>query len=310
MAENNFVPSPSNTFNFQTASRLSLPNLKKATKEIVARKFLEKYNDQAQALTLQGDFLRLLQEEQKDVSWKSYIYAVPRGVMSFAMRASTNSLATPDNLARWGKVVDATCRQCSVPDQPNTRTTATLGHLLNNCPKMLDRYEWRHDGVLAYLYSTLLENKPEGMTIYADIEGAKVNGGTIPPEILVTSSRPDIAIINRNTSPSTVLLVELTVPFSQNIEAANARKRARYEFLKNDIKENGFSCCNMPLEVCSRGQITSRNRETLLYLCHTFGIRKFQQVIKNCSKLALLGSYAIYLARNAPDWSGSGLLTP
>ena len=166
------------------------------------------------------------------------------------------------------------------------------------------------DGVLTYLYSTLLENKPDGFTIYADIEGAKVNGGTIPPEIMVTSSRPDIVIINRNTSPSSVLLVELTVPFSKNIEAANARKRARYEFLKSDITEAGFSCSNIPLEVCSRGQITSRNRETLLFLCHTFGIRKFQQVIRNCSKFPLLGSYAIYLARNGSDWSGSGLLTP
>ena len=276
----------------------------------MARKYLEKYNNQAQALSLQGEFLKLLQEEKKDVTWKAYIYAVPRGVMSFAMRACTNSLATPDNLARWGKVVDSTCKQCSVPDQPNTRTTATLGHLLNNCPKMLDRYQWRHDGVLAYLYSTLMENKPEGITIYADIEGATVNGGTIPPEIMVTTSRPDIVIIDRNTSPTRVLLVELTVPFSRNIDAANARKRARYEFLESDITEAGYKCSNIPLEIGSRGYITSRNRETLLYLCHTFGIRKFQQVIRNCSKLALLGSYAIYLARNAPDWSGSGLLKP
>ena len=71
--------------------------------------------------------------------------------------------------------------------------------------------------MLTYLYSTLLENKPEGFTIYADIEGAKVNGGSIPPEIMVTSSRPDIVIINRNTSPSSVLLVELTVPFSKRL---------------------------------------------------------------------------------------------
>jgi hypothetical protein len=41
VSETNFVPTPTNTFNFQTASRLSLPNLKKATKEIVARNFLE-----------------------------------------------------------------------------------------------------------------------------------------------------------------------------------------------------------------------------------------------------------------------------
>ena len=69
--------------------------------------------------------------------------------MSFAMKATTNSLATPDNLARWGKVVDSSCKLCS-SDQLNGKTITTLGHILNSCPKMLDRYEWRHNGVLAY----------------------------------------------------------------------------------------------------------------------------------------------------------------
>ena len=155
--------------------------------------------------------------EKIDATWKSYIYSVPRGVMSFAMRASTNSLATPDNLARWGKVVDSACKLCYISEQPNTKTTATLGHILNSCPKMLDRYEWRHNGVLAYLYKVMVESKPPGVTIYADIEGAKVNGGTVPPEIMMTSQRPDMVIINKNTTPSTVLLAELTCPFTRNI---------------------------------------------------------------------------------------------
>ena len=230
--------------------------------------------------------------------------------MSFAMRASTNSLATPDNLARWGKVVDATCKLCSVPDQPNTRTTATLGHILNNCPRMLDRYEWRHNGVVAYLYRTLMEHKPEGMTVYADLEDATINGGTIPPDIMVTTSRPDIVLVNRNTTPTSVILLEITIPFSRNIEAANTRKRNRYEFLTSDIQDAGYNCSNMPLEVGSRGHLTSRNRETLIYICHMVGIRKYQQILRNCSKLALLGSYTIFLARGAPDWSGSGYLKP
>ena len=99
--------------------------------------------------------MKLLQTDQQDIIWKSYIYSVPTGVMGFAMRASTNSLATPDNFARCGKFVDATCKLCRVPDQPNTRTRATLGHIL----RMLDRYEWRHNGVVAYLYKTLMDNK-------------------------------------------------------------------------------------------------------------------------------------------------------
>ena len=174
--------------------------------------------------------------------------------MSFAMRASTTSLATPDNLARWSKVIDASCKLCLAPGQPNTKTLGTLGHILNNCPRMLDRYEWRHNGVLAYIYECMTKNKPEEITIYADFEGAKVNGGTIPPHIMVTTSRPDLVIIDNNTTPSTVLLVELTIPFTRNIEAVNNRKTQSYEFLTSDIEDAG-------------------------YKCHTFRIRKFQPTL-------------------------------
>ena len=153
------IPSPTNTYNFDAASRLALPNLKKQTSQLVSKLFRDRYNRQAEETNFQGEFINLLNEEKQDISWKSYIYAVPRGVMSFTMRASTNSLATPDNLARLGKVVDSSCKLCSSADT-NTRTTATLGHFLNNCHRMLDRYEWRHNGVLAYLYKVLLEKKP------------------------------------------------------------------------------------------------------------------------------------------------------
>ena len=47
---------------------------------------------------------------------------------------------------------------------------------------MLDRYEWRHNSVLAYLYQIMMESRPDNVKIYADIDGAKVNGGTLPPE--------------------------------------------------------------------------------------------------------------------------------
>ena len=53
--------------------------------------------------------LTLMAEEEKDEAWKETIYQVPRGVMAWAVRASTNTLATPDNLARWGRPVDTKC---------------------------------------------------------------------------------------------------------------------------------------------------------------------------------------------------------
>ena len=47
-----------------------------------------------------------------------------------------------------------------------------------------------------------------------------MNGGTFPADIMITTQRPDIVIVH-------VLLVELTVPFTRNIEDANIRKKLR-----------------------------------------------------------------------------------
>ena len=63
-----FVPTEQNTYNVNAATRLSLPNLKKATNEIVKKKFLDKFNEQAQSLTFQGEFINLLQQEKQDVT--------------------------------------------------------------------------------------------------------------------------------------------------------------------------------------------------------------------------------------------------
>ena len=67
---------------------------------------------------------------------------------------------------------------------------------------------------MAYLYKMLMEKKPDGVVIYADVDGAKVNGGTIPPDMVVTIQRPNLVIIDNNTSPASVILVELTIPFT------------------------------------------------------------------------------------------------
>ena len=296
-------------YHFETAARLALPNLKRKTNAIVKNKFLEKYNEQAAETNFQGEFFTLLMEEKSDISWKSYIYSVPRGVMAFAMRSATNSLATPDNLARWGKVVDTSCKLCYNAN-PNSRTTATLGHILNNCPCMLDRYEWRYNGVLTYLYQELRDKKPETAEIYADLEGAKIGGGTIPPNIVTTAQRPDLVIVDRSSQPATVILVELTIPFTRNINDANTRKQLRYEFLAADIESVGFKCINLPIEICSRGHISTRNRNQITHLFYQFNVRKFQKILRTCSKLSLLASYSIFNSRSEQNWSRSGYLKP
>ena len=296
------IPTPENCPNV-AARRLETSKVKKAGKTIIKEVYLEKANAKADELESQGTVARLLAEEEKDIPWQSLIFAVPKGVMAWAARATTNCLASPDNLSKWKKIVDPKCPLCSV-------SPCTLGHMMSNCKEALDRFEWRHNNIVNYLHSLLSSQRLEGVEVYADLEGHRVNGVTIPPDIAMTAQKPDLVIINRKTKE--VKLVELTVPWdsSANMTAALKRKTERYEELAITIAGNGFKCLNLPLEIGTRGVVNTRNRAVLTQLCHGVKVNKVSSVIKNCSKLALLGSYTIWNARYSQDWSGGGFLKP
>jgi hypothetical protein len=176
VAENIMVPTQENCNDFDKTVKEQMPNLKEAAKKEVQLIYLERWNEKVKDLLIQGDFLNLLISEQTNVSWQSMIYGVPRGVMQFAMRSATNTLATPDNLKRWKKTASDTCKMCV---QQNSRPyKATLFHILNHCAAFLgdnERFKFRHDSVLNYITHTLKENKPENIQIYADLDGHKIN---------------------------------------------------------------------------------------------------------------------------------------
>ena len=94
------------------------------------------------------------------------------------------------------------------------------------------------------------------------------------------------------------------------MESARLRKDERYEKLTSDIEEQGFKCHKIPLEVGARGLINNRNKGVFTHLCNMMKIRNVSQVLKNCSKLALLGSYVIWNARHSQDWTSGPFLTP
>lgn len=275
--------------------------------------YLEKWNSRIKDLLIQGDFLKLLESEQSNVSWKSIIYGVPKGVMQFAMRSATNCLATPDNLKRWKKVNSDSCKMCA---KPSTRPhKATLFHILNNCDAFLgekERMTWRHDSIINYMAETLKERLPPNIKVYADLEDYKVNGGTIPQNITVTTSRPDLVVVDSSPPVPTVYLFELTVCFERvgNMEAANARKYDRYSSLADDIKEAGYDCKNIPFEIGSRGHITLENKSKLTIVHKLCNPRtNFTKFWQNISKTSLLSSYSIYLSRNDP-WTEIPYLLP
>ena len=70
------------------------------------------WQNRISSLLMQGDFLSLLIEENDNVTWKSFLWELPRGVAKFAVNASLNTLPTGDNLRRWGKRTSDVCRNC------------------------------------------------------------------------------------------------------------------------------------------------------------------------------------------------------
>ena len=236
------IPSPDNCATYDVTVRIEKPKIMAEAKKKVDTIYRRKSSALVAKLGFQGEMLKFLQEEEQDVAWKSTIYKVPRGVMAWAARAATNTLATPDNLARWGRPVDSRCSMAGCS------SVNTLGHMLSACNKSLDRFSFRHDSVLTHLLKTINANKKEGVTTFADLNGWRVNGGTVPPELTLTNQIPDLVIIDRSVTPAKVVLLELTVPWdaASSFKAACDRKLARYERLALDIEEKGYSVANMP----------------------------------------------------------------
>ena len=48
---------------------------------------------------MQGDYLALIMEEENCITWKSYLWDIPQGVLKFALKSSAKK---PQNLVLWG----------------------------------------------------------------------------------------------------------------------------------------------------------------------------------------------------------------
>ena len=276
---------------------------KKATKASLREETLQIWNDKIKKLVMQGDFVQLLAEEKENVTWKSIAFNIPKGILSFALKASTNALNTPDNLRRWGKRKLANCNLCG--------NHGTLLHILNFCKTSLNqkRFMWRHDSIINLFASTINEGKPETLTLYADIPEYRINGGTIPADILCTLERPDIVILDRNLKK--IYLLELTCSFENNIESAHISKRRKYQDLKKDLEAQKYSVTLLPFEIGSRGYVTKRNRTELQNIFKLTQTKvKSGNLFKGASKIALLCSFAIFNAREEPAWQDPPYLSP
>jgi len=72
-----------------------------------------------------------------------------------------------------------------------------------------------------------------------------------PPEITSTTRHPDMVLWSKKAH--TGVIIELTIPWEENIEAAHERKMLKYQELTSDCREKGWKTWCMAIEVGCRG---------------------------------------------------------
>lgn len=195
-----------------------------------------------------------------------------------------------------------------------------LKHTFSNCyvSLMQGRYTWRHDKVL-YILIEALENKihefnsqslsgatgdTEPSTIFKSANDWQCDADRFkkklkfPIEIAKTNLRPDILIWSRSTK--TVFLIELTVPWDDNIAKAYKRKMLRYKGLLRACKSNGWNATTYPVEVGCRGT----SGESCYKLLSDIGILNNEQesLIQKMKETAEKCSKWIFIQRKEKHW--------
>jgi hypothetical protein len=154
----------------------------------------------------------------------------------------------------------------------------------------------------------IVTNVDKQFRVFSDLQGhTAAGGGSIPPELCVTTLKPDIVILDDKAK--TIHLFELTCPSENNIDQRHTEKSNKYAHFTTDISE--YKCRVNAFEVSSKGFLTSRNHTTLATL-HKFinPTIKLQVFKKNISALSLTASYHIFNCKSDPTFVEPPFLLP
>ena len=228
-------------------NRVTLP---KSTRAIQVKIEREHWNSHLHKLTVQKKFSDVCVLERDTNVWSRIMGGLPAGQLSFILRAASDTLPTPLNLARWRYKTDSSCNLCRSP-------TPTTLHILNACPVSLfqGRYTWRHDSVLNKIILFLQQHLAGQGMLYGDLDGFRVTNNpptTVPPNILITSARPDIVFVGVEKN---LIILELTIPFNspESMKKANNIKTNKYELLLSDLECNGYTPKFLAMEIGALG---------------------------------------------------------
>jgi hypothetical protein len=169
----------------------SVPKVSAIKREV--RRVFQEEEDEAWAAcvcgyTMQGNLFALLQAENESITWKSYVWDLPRGVLKFALNGSIDMLPSFTNLRRQGKHPLVNCQLCG------NMVKQTLFHVLVYYKRTLDqgRLTWRHDSALNHIAGSLksvLKGKST-VELYSDLDGPQAPGvGLISADVMVQAQR-------------------------------------------------------------------------------------------------------------------------
>lgn len=208
------------------------------------------------------------------------------------------------------------CHLCSSP-------TPGLKHILSSCKAALaqGRYRWRHDKVLRKLAEVLemrrLEvNRASVPSSQAWIQfvrqGAQCSTSTcstlLSPggewQLRANPSSPLRPDMLWSVPARVVILVELTVPWEEEMEAAYERKKERYADLVAACSQAGWRAFTFLVEVGCRGFIGTSTQQLLKTLGFTGQVRK--QAMQHPAQEAEQGSFWLWLRRKDKAWGRDG----
>ncbi|XP_066296191.1 uncharacterized protein [Branchiostoma lanceolatum] len=274
----------------------------------------------------QGAWLNWEGAVERRLTW-SDLWSMQNARVSFLLRAVYDVLPSPQNLTRWFKSKES-CQLCGVEQ-------AGLKHILSNCRTALQqgRYTWRHNKALRQIAVTLEKvrketagteaplqsiqfarrgQKPRGV---APTHGSNTGGGPLcrgvwemsvdldkqlhfPSVICETALRPDLVLWS--VDQKSVIIVELTVPWEENLQTAYERKKLKYEELVQQYRENGWRTHLYPVEVGVRGFVGA----SLLRLCRDLQIlgKAQAQLVRQVSEEAEKSSFVIWIRRKDKNW--------
>ena len=265
----------------------------------------------------QGGWTRWSNVVERRVSWSALWQLEPLRV-SFLIRSVYDVLPSKSNLVKWNLAASDACPLC--------QDRETLEHALAACKECLPMYTWRHNQVLRKVGDVIRthcdevskssqqerqrvefvkagEKKPSKASYPTGLKAGsnwqvRIDLDTalhFPSHIVQSTLRPDIVVWSDVAKQ--VMLIELTVPWEDNMEWAHERKAARYADLKAQCEDKGWACQVFPIEVGCRGFVG----RSVLALMKRLGVkpRATQALVKALQETAESSSSWIWSARRS-----------